>query len=563
MPVWSSGGVGCTARSRHPHQPLARVPAALFTLPKRAGLLVPIQPSHLLHLCANIDLPRGVARGSTFCELFVEDVEAANQTGGLLRRFLEARGDGDRGCCGGGSLLARCLGGDGDELPAVAVVRGFGGFPFGWYGGHGGVERDFFRRRKAIWITRGGPWKLPHTHVKYRKSLKPVHIPVKDRETGRETKKSLIEYVKETCPDLAGEHAQFVPTPWLFNGHLQTAYASAFNKSQTGSEVMYERKLIDTPDGGQIALDWTPILTQKPFDDTPTLVVLHGLTGGSHESYVRGLLEIVTRSPYNFRAVVVNFRGCAESKLVTPQLYSGAYTDDLRIALRYIRSEIPNAKLMAIGFSLGSNVLVKYLGEEGDRTPFIAGISVGNPFDFLCSSILLDRTWVGKNVYSHSMCNSLKASFARHADMLLSNPELDSTSIAAARTLREFDTAVTRVVFGYDTVNDYYRDASSSRFITRVRVPLLCLNAVDDPIAAGECIPYDECRFNPNVLLATTSQGGHLGWFEGLVDPKRWCIKPLSQFIAAMLESNLESPPVDGATNGATTDSSLKSQLRN
>ncbi|RUP36175.1 LOW QUALITY PROTEIN: hypothetical protein BC936DRAFT_138482 [Jimgerdemannia flammicorona] len=451
------------------------------------------------------------------------------------------------------------------------------------------------RRSMSIMHPLASPVNLIHNQ-------KPVHIPVKDRETGRETKKSLIEYVKETCPDLAGEHAQFVPTPWLFNGHLQTAYASAFNKSQTGSEVMYERKLIDTPDGGQIALDWTPILTQKPFDDTPTLVVLHGLTGGSHESYVRGLLEIVTRSPYNFRAVVVNFRGCAESKLVTPQLYSGAYTDDLRIALRYIRSEIPNAKLMAIGFSLGSNVLVKYLGEEGDRTPFIAGISVGNPFDFLwwvtqgdtdtsilyvlvhrggswyhweldnlmvhyiqlnISSILLDRTWVGKNVYSHSMCNSLKASFARHADMLLSNPELDSTSIAAARTLREFDTAVTRVVFGYDTVNDYYRDASSSRFITRVRVPLLCLNAVDDPIAAGECIPYDECRFNPNVLLATTSQGGHLGWFEGLVDPKRWCIKPLSQFIAAMLESNLESPPVDGAANGATTDSSLKSQLRN
>ncbi|RUS21234.1 Alpha/Beta hydrolase protein [Endogone sp. FLAS-F59071] len=356
--------------------------------------------------------------------------------------------------------------------------------------------------------------------VKLTHHPNPVRILVKDRKTGRETRKSLIEYLAETCPSLIGENARYISTPWLFNGHLQTAYASYFNQTQTGYDIKYERKLLDTPDGGQIAIDWAPVLADKPFDDTPTLVFLHGLTGGSHESYIRGLLEVVTRSPYNYRGVVVNFRGCAESKLLTPQLYCGAYTDDLRLALKYIRSEIPNAKLMGIGWSLGSNVLVKYLGEEGDRTPLIAGISVGNPFDFVT-----------------------------HAEMLLNDPRIDPAQVSTARTIREFDTAVTRVVFGYDTVNDYYRDASSCRFITRVRVPLLCLNAVDDPIAKGDCIPYDECKFNPNVVLATTAMGGHLGWFEGFSDPRRWCMKPLSQFVAAMFESELTTPPVEVLTN--------------
>lgn len=108
----------------------------------------------------------------------------------------------------------------------------------------------------------------------------------------------------------------------------------------------------------------------------------------------------------------------------------------------------------------------------------------------------------------------------------------------ASQTIRQFDDACTRRIFGYTTVNNYYRDASSCRFIEHVRVPLLCFNALDDPIAVEESIPYDEIKINPYVVLATTDKGGHLGWFEHSWQPTRWIVKPLAEFIVAMFEAH-------------------------
>ncbi|KAG1501442.1 hypothetical protein G6F53_011079 [Rhizopus delemar] len=357
-----------------------------------------------------------------------------------------------------------------------------------------------------------------------------VHIQTKAKQSV-----SLIDYIKEKCPSLYGPKAVYHSTPYLFNGHLQTAYAAYYNYSPTVKEVTYERELIETSDGGSIALDWTHPLTDE---QVPTLVVLHGLTGGSHESYIRSLLEVLVHPPFNFRAVVMNSRGCANSEIKTPQMYNGAYTDDLRLALTHIQKKLGvQTPLVAIGFSLGSNVLVKYLGEEGDKTPFKAAISVANPFDFRGSMDRLEDSYFGKTIYSPTMANNLRNLFSKHMDVLEKGGKVNREQVMAARTIREFDDACTRKMFGYTTVNNYYRDASSCRFIEFVKIPLLCLNALDDPIAHSSCIPYDEIKCNPNVVLATTDQGGHIGWFEHVTRPTRWCVKPLTEFIVAMFQA--------------------------
>ncbi|CDS06696.1 hypothetical protein LRAMOSA09223 [Lichtheimia ramosa] len=349
----------------------------------------------------------------------------------------------------------------------------------------------------------------------------------------------LTEYIAQKCPSLVGPKAYYSPTPYLFNGHLQTGYAAYYNGAGTKNDVCYEREMLSMPDGGQVSIDWAPPLAEKPLDNTPTLVLLHGLTGGSHESYIRGLLEVITRPPFNYRGVVFNARGCANTELTTPQLFNGAYTDDLRHVLKHIQKVLPEGTpLMGIGYSLGSNILVKYLGEEGDKTPFKAAVSVANPFDFLNSSLALDRHYFTRTIYSGTMAGNLKRAFNRHVDMLSKHPNLNVEEIMRSRTIREFDDACTRRVFNYTTVNNYYRDASSSRFIEHVRIPLLCFNALDDPIAVAEGIPYDEIKINPNVILATTDYGGHIGWFENVWQPTRWIVKPLAEFIVAMFEAH-------------------------
>ncbi|GAN07853.1 AB-hydrolase YheT [Mucor ambiguus] len=348
---------------------------------------------------------------------------------------------------------------------------------------------------------------------------------------------SLTEYIAEFCPSLVGPKAVYNPTSYLFNGHLQTGYAAYYTHSPTVNAVHYEREFVDTPDGGCVALDWAPTKEGLENDATPTLVVLHGLTGGSHESYIRCLLEVITYPPFNYRAVVMNCRGCANSEIKTPQMYSGGYTDDLRVVLAHIQKRLPpNTPLVGIGFSLGSNILVKYLGEEGEKTPLKAGVSVANPFDFRMSMDKLNESYVGRKIYSATMANNLKNAFGKHLDTLAKGGKINPEEVMAAKTIREFDDACTRKMFDYTTVNNYYRDASSCRFIEHVKVPLLCLNALDDPIAAAECIPYDEIKTNPNVVLATTDYGGHLGWFEHIKYPTRWMVKPLAEFIVAMFQ---------------------------
>lgn len=118
------------------------------------------------------------------------------------------------------------------------------------------------------------------------------------------------------------------------------------------------------------------------------------------------------------------------------------------------------------------------------------------------------------------------------------NSDVDLKAAERVVHMRQFDDEVTRKVFKFRTVDEYYRAASSSQRILDIKRPFLCLNAMDDPISVSELLPRDEIRENPYGLLATTARGGHLGWFEGFTSPTRWVTKPLSEYISAILEAD-------------------------
>lgn len=285
-----------------------------------------------------------------------------------------------------------------------------------------------------------------------------------------------------------------------------------------------------------MSIDWAPSFEVMPEDDTPTLVLLHGLTGGSHESYIRALIETMTKD-HGYRCVVFNARACADTDLTTPQLYCGSWTDDLRQVVKYIRKRLPEAKLMSVGFSLGSNILMNYMGEEGDQCEFLGAMSVGNPFDLLGTCYNMERGFLQHHIYSPTMGDNLKRIFFKH-EKVFKNTNIDLDAVRRAVTIRQFDDCVTRKVFGYRTVHEYYRMASSSQRLLDIKRPFLCLNARDDPISVDWCIPVDEVRGNPYGLLATTARGGHLGWFEGFWSPKRWCTQILAEYCIAMFEAD-------------------------
>ena len=363
---------------------------------------------------------------------------------------------------------------------------------------------------------------------------------------GRIKEMPLDQMIKITCPALSDPKQNvYYPHPLLFNGHLQTIYASFYANYLMKPKCTFVRELLDTKDGGVISLDWarTPL---PRAGGTPYVLILHGLTGGSHETYIQDL--IVKLEEYDYTSVVMNFRGCAETEVKTPQLYSCSYTEDVNLAIQHIIKKDPGAIIFGVGFSLGSNVLTKYCGQMGSNCPLVGLASVGNPYDMLGGQRNLRRSIMGK-FYLWGLGKNLKRFFfkyitlTRHERAFRNSEWLDIDALRNAKDVKEFDSIATSKLFKYKTVNEYYRHGSSVVDIPYIRIPSLFFSSEDDPICPKEVFPFEEVYCNPNAILATTTLGGHLGWFksgwDSIIPRERWSSLPISQFVHTIIEVTL------------------------
>ncbi|GLB34977.1 putative alpha/beta hydrolase fold [Lyophyllum shimeji] len=386
--------------------------------------------------------------------------------------------------------------------------------------------------------SHGLPDRTPLIHF----SPKPALVSVKKGKDSDETDEmSLRALVESRCQSLFTE---FHPLWWLFNGHLQTIYCVLGDFSKN-DPMWYHRKYIRLADGGTLGLDFAPAEDHDAKEDTPVIVVMHGLTGGSYEPYVRAILHRacapVNKGGLGYRAVVINFRGCAGVPVTSPQLYSAGHTDDCRQAVFFISKLYPKAPLLGLGFSLGANVLTRYVAEEGKSCRLASLCALACPWDLEQNNQGLLSTFLGKHVYSKGMGGNLQNLLKRHAKSLQTNPDHQVAKAMALTlglknpTIEEFDDTFTRVAggsrphFPFATAHDYYRWGSSHYVVKDIRVPFLAINAADDPVV--RYVPMDGGG-NGFVVMELTPSGGHLGWFQagdGYVD--RWTTKPVLEWL--------------------------------
>ncbi|BFZ61361.1 hypothetical protein YB2330_002426 [Saitoella coloradoensis] len=382
------------------------------------------------------------------------------------------------------------------------------------------------------------------------------------------TSTTTLSALVESLPSLK---KPFRSTPWLFNGHLQTIYAALGNFEDI-DRVEYARYLYPLSDGGTSGIDFVlddeaeggshpelPPRTRFTTEDErhltsddsrPMLVALHGLSGGSHESYVRAVLAEITKEEVGgqrWAACVMNARGCALTKVTSPQFMNACWTEDIRQVMLFLRQRYPNRRFYGVGFSLGASILANYLGEEGPNSPFTAATVLSCPWDLQAGNLHLQRTHLGLEIYSRAMCKNLQRLFEIHLPTFSLSPHMPPHQIERvrkARYLHEFDAACTSKMFEYPTVTTYYRDASSARKVLNVRTPLFVLHALDDPIAPGEALPWEEVKVNPYVVMATTATGGHLTWYEtwapASASGRRWFVRPVVEFFNAVEEGKWE-----------------------
>ncbi|XP_010521047.1 PREDICTED: phospholipase ABHD3 [Tarenaya hassleriana] len=345
------------------------------------------------------------------------------------------------------------------------------------------------------------------------------------------------QFVVSKCGLLRGRYS---PTPWLSGPHLQTVFLSIFGNAP---RFCYKRHLFKTTDGGTIALDWlmhSDVMqgtshvsaSSQGNDRTPIAIVVPGLTSDSTAAYIKHLAFRLAREGWN--VVVSNHRGLGGISITSDFFYNAGWTEDIRRAIDHIHSQFPEAPLFAVGTSIGANVLVKYLGEDGPTTPLVGATAVCSPWDLLICDRFINRRPVQK-FYDRVLTIGLQGYAQLHQTVI--SRLADWEGIKKSMSVREFDNYATRLVGKFETVDTYYRRSSSAQFVGNVAVPLLCISALDDPVCTSEAIPWDECRANENIVLATTKHGGHLGYYEGMTATSMWWVRAVQEYFSVLLSS--------------------------
>ena len=319
----------------------------------------------------------------------------------------------------------------------------------------------------------------------------------------------------------------FKPGIGLANCHLQTIFP-VFHRPKPW--VRTQAQWLETPDGDRIALHTPVRLEDNP--ERPIVLVLHGLEGSVESPYIQGLMPALLSA--GFQVAVMHFRGCGGIPNLLPRAYHSGDSDDPRWAASKLKDHYPNTPLMAVGYSLGGNVLLKWLGEDGESSPLSAAVSVSAPLDLHLSSQQMNTGF--SKVYQKHLLDSLKDSLNRKAkDPALAQQMPPLNRPQAFSNFRHFDDHFTAPLHGFRGVDDYYTRASSRPHLINIARPTYLIHAVDDPFVSPKAIPTAS-DVSAAVTLGISKRGGHVGFVGGsLWKPRYWLEEAIPEFLKAQV----------------------------
>lgn len=291
----------------------------------------------------------------------------------------------------------------------------------------------------------------------------------------------------------------YTPPPFLFNAHLETIYPSLLRKV---SLQPYQRERITTPDDDFLDLDW---LKQK---SNKLIIISHGLEGNTQRAYIKGMARAGYQNGFDILAW--NYRGCSEELNRALRFYHSGATDDLATVVEHANSLNQYEQIFLVGFSLGGNLTLKYLGEDRKRPASLmkaATFSVPIDLGASCVKISQPSNWI----YSQRFLKSLRKKVLSKSKLMKG---LDTDSLSKIKTLREFDDYFTGPIHGFKDALDYYHQCSAIRFVKNIQLPTLLINAANDPFLSPECYPHTLLKGHPFITFESPEHGGHVGFAQ-------------------------------------------------
>lgn len=309
----------------------------------------------------------------------------------------------------------------------------------------------------------------------------------------------------------------FRPAWWCRGPHAQTLVASLLARKP---RVSWRRERWETPDGDFLDLDFV--------GKGELVLLLHGLQGSSSSSYILRLARLLVQK--GRQVAVLNFRGCSGEPNRQPRSYHSGETGDLDWVSSCLREQgRPIRKV--VGFSLGANVLLKWLGERGGDSEIEEAVAVSVPFQLAAAADHL-ASGFGR-VYQDHLVVSLKKAVLARGWPASHDWVPRAAQDPAMRTFRQFDDAITAPLHGFDGADDYYARSSSAAWLGAIRVRTSIRHSWDDPFLPSAAVPNPQQVENPHLLWEISPRGGHVGFVRGWIPG--WAQDGLSPWIVGRL----------------------------
>lgn len=320
-------------------------------------------------------------------------------------------------------------------------------------------------------------------------------------------------------------NSNFKPAWWLSNPHVQTIAAKWFRRKEVFNGVTLT---LETPDADFIDLVWTQLPTH---DSTkPIVVILHGLAGSVDSHYAKGMLQAIQQK--GWIGVLMHFRGCSGRPNKQGRSYHSGDIRDIAYLTDWLTQQFPQSPLAAIGFSLGGNVLTRFLAEHPSN-PYRVNSIVCAPLDLASCSKRIGRGF--SKVYQKYLVDMLKTATLEKIDLNLL-PNVCSKQVLNVTKLWDFDHLVTAPINGFLGAEHYYQEASGKFVLERIERPTLFIHAADDPFLDHENTIPDNV-LPKHITFEICEKGGHVGFIAGNnpLKPKYWLEQRIPEYLEQYL----------------------------
>ena len=350
-----------------------------------------------------------------------------------------------------------------------------------------------------------------------------VEVIQAERERSRLTEAEALAFLAHAAR--AFEANPFTPHRIFRNGHAQTLAAYAWPRGFRSYSERDQERFFEVEPGVKVLAHCRWQVNPK---EHLTMVVWHGIEGSTASNYMLATAEKGFQAGFNI--IRVNLRNCGGTEHLTPTLYHGGLSEDLRAVVKELIEKDQISRIFLAGFSLGGNLVLKLAGEYGDDPPpEILGVCAVSPSVDLTASadlILKRSNWI----YQQDFVRRLKKRIRTKHKLY---PELyDISGLRQVRTVRQFDERFTAPAHGFADADDYYYRSSSLRVIDQIRMPTLIVHAEDDPFIPFEPLRNTAVANNPYILLLGPERGGHVAFIstDGTEEDRFWAENRLIDF---------------------------------